>query len=573
MKKLFFNLLTLLSLISLSLLSSGCKVDTEYNLEDIDTDNITILPGISIPIGSFKMITLGEILNLEKQEFISVDNEGNYFFNFKMDDFSYTYNSGEVKVGTNVLTETKTLGAGITVPSPGAWTSLSIEIPASFSSSFEFKENNFVPEIKAIRDVNCNTVLHYTVKPESSYHFGKITFLAKNAAGKETTITFPEWTVIESCSDSRIKVIDNHILKLNSSITVSSSQGLSLDLVIKGLKNIPEGLGVTRDGHLALAGEFVFDGTLSASGADVLNNYSGPMTFVLDNRFSYDSFKVNSAVLKIQVDPEFITEDYVLDNTGDLDLSDSKIILDNLSVSVALDNGFPVGISASTSMYTSLNEVVQHVYPIQMDFPASKKTEYVFVGSQSSVKEGANYIVLQGLDSILNPMPDKFGLSGITASTNSDEWVTFEAGKDYKSTCSVSVSAPAALSSGSVINATEDIDLSLGDFSDITRSAEVSFKIINSLPFSLRIVPEFIDYEGNKAQGASVSVDGSIQAGSVSSPTENPLTIRLDCDKASEVKTLRLNLTTTSSGNAILNQNQGIVIKDITITLPKGLTI
>lgn len=219
MKRLFNKLLTLISFTTVFLAPIGCKVDNEYNLDEIDTDDITVLPGISIPLGSFKMITLGEILDLEDQALIKVDKDGNYYFDFKMDDFSYTFNSGEVKIGTNVLTETKVLGSGITVPAQGSWTSSSIEIPAKFSSSFEFKENNFVTEVKAVREVNCDAILHYQVKPESSYHFGKITFLAMNAAGKETTITFPEWTVIESCSDSRVQIIDNHILKLKSNIT------------------------------------------------------------------------------------------------------------------------------------------------------------------------------------------------------------------------------------------------------------------------------------------------------------------------------------------------------------------
>lgn len=355
--------------------------------------------------------------------------------------------------------------------------------------------------------------------------------------------------------------------------TVSSSQGLSFDLIIKGLKNIPEGLGVTADGKLSLAGEFVFDGTLSASGADVIGNYSGPMSFVLDNRFSYDSFKIKSAVLKLEVKPEFITEDFVLDKATDLDLSGSKIILDNLKVNVALDNGFPIGISARTNLFTSLNESVLHSYPIQMDFPASIKTEYTFVSSQSAVKDDANYVILPGLDNILNPMPDKVGLTEISASTNSGEWVTFETEKDYKSTCSVSVSAPVVLSKGSSLSISEDIDLSLEDITKIAKSIEVSLTVINSIPFLLNVSPELFDLEGNKSTSASLSVEGTIAAGSISSPSENPLTIRFDCDEPSLAKTLRLNLTTISSDDAILNKNQGVTIKDIIITLPKGIRI
>ena len=77
MKKRFFNLLTLTILISSTISFFGCKVDNEYNLDNIDATNLSVLPGVSIPVGSFKMITLGDILKLENQEFISVDNEGN----------------------------------------------------------------------------------------------------------------------------------------------------------------------------------------------------------------------------------------------------------------------------------------------------------------------------------------------------------------------------------------------------------------------------------------------------------------------------------------------------------------
>ena len=170
-------------------------------------------------------------------------------------------------------------------------------------------------------------------------------------------------------------------------------------------------------------------------------------------------------------------------------------------------------------------------------------------------------------------MPDKFGLSEISASTDPDEWVTFETEKDYVSTCSVSISAPAALAGGSSLSITEDVEFSLANISEIVRAAEVSLSVVNSLPFSLTVVPELLDGDGKKVDGASLTVDGAITAGSVSSPTDNPLTIHLDGDNLGNVTTLRLNLTTTSSGEAILNQKQGVVIKNIVLTLPKGIKI
>ena len=58
-------------------LLSGCKVDEEYNLENLDTE-VTLLKGKSFPVGSLKRITLNDLFQLDGYDNLITAANGDY---------------------------------------------------------------------------------------------------------------------------------------------------------------------------------------------------------------------------------------------------------------------------------------------------------------------------------------------------------------------------------------------------------------------------------------------------------------------------------------------------------------
>lgn len=65
------------SCILVAALATGCKVDDDYNLENLDTE-VTLLKGKSFPVGSLKRITLNDLFKLEGYENLIAVENGDY---------------------------------------------------------------------------------------------------------------------------------------------------------------------------------------------------------------------------------------------------------------------------------------------------------------------------------------------------------------------------------------------------------------------------------------------------------------------------------------------------------------
>ena len=93
----------------LVLCTSGCKVDLNYDLSNLDTE-ITVLKGTTYPFPSPKPITLADIIGLEDNPYVTVDANGDYILSFTPDPAEITvmipdYVSVGGKIPTGFTTE------------------------------------------------------------------------------------------------------------------------------------------------------------------------------------------------------------------------------------------------------------------------------------------------------------------------------------------------------------------------------------------------------------------------------------------------------------------------------------
>ena len=89
--------------------------------------------------------------------------------------------------------------------------------------------------------------------------------------------------------------------------------------------------------------------------------------------------------------------------------------------------------------------------------------------------------------------------------------------------------------------------------------------------FDLTNIPEFSD-------SPYVEVNGNVPSGTLDSPSANTLGIKISTTAdALELNTLRLNMTATCPSaqhqGVPLNENQGLHIKSLAISLPDGITM
>ena len=81
--------------------AAGCKVDSLYDLSNLDTE-ITVLKGATFPVPSPGPIKLADILGLEGYEYLVVDENGDYLISFALDPVQMTVQIPPVVTGGQI---------------------------------------------------------------------------------------------------------------------------------------------------------------------------------------------------------------------------------------------------------------------------------------------------------------------------------------------------------------------------------------------------------------------------------------------------------------------------------------
>jgi hypothetical protein len=124
-----------------------------------------------------------------------------------------------------------------------------------------------------------------------------------------------------------------------------------------------------------------------------------------------------------------------------------------------------------------------------------------------------------------------------------------------------------------------DIDLGLGGDTDggsILDSLVISMDLQNTIPLDFAITSVALDSDGKEIKDASVNLNLNLAAGTLEEPAESPAEIVLRQNGFSSVDKLRLHMNARSSQKMegrLLNTEQGLGINNLTVSLPKGITL
>ena len=103
-------------------------------------------------------------------------------------------------------------------------------------------------------------------------------------------------------------------------------------------------------------------------------------------------------------------------------------------------------------------------------------------------------------------------------------------------------------------------------------SAIVRLDAVNALPLTFMLEAQALDKDGNVIEEITASLDKEIAAGSLASPSVNPVQITLAAQGKLSFDGIRLTVIADSPAEGPLNDNQYFMFDNISLHLPEGIT-
>lgn len=572
MKRSLFNISTLCLLATVS----AC-INEDYDLEKVKVDEISVLNGVVLPVGSTQAISISDFLTLDQEDgFVKTDDAGNFYVSisdsellnqkFTIDEFSlYGYDA-----------QPKEVGAGFPVTVPSFNTDKEYQAEVAFgdvSYDIEINQNNFPEIVTGIRSVDVSSVvtvdLHYD---KSELPFNQIHICAG------ATIDFPEWIVLGEVS-SVFEKENSHKLKFAQNMAITPD-GTTISIPIDALDftNLPENQGVIGKGHLYLDAQITLkNGKLLLRSVDCIS--SGTFTPKVISDLHLDPMAVESICLSGMDLGEAANISQDIDFTDILPemLYDENIVCDfnDLRLKIWMKNGLPFSGAVNTLVDTYKNGSDSPLRHFAIGFPFVIDADghgfehlYTENGENGSIK-------VEGFNSILNPVPDFLRINtsvSIDSENDAANYGVLTPGHTYEVQCGYEFVAPLSFGEDFRLSLTQDIDAEL-EITDVELAeAQVKLTLINALPLDLALSAEAIDAEGNVLEHIKVELVGEIKGGTVQSPTANPIIFKLTNRGELKLDGIRVSMTASAAdAKAALNKNQYIQLKDISIALPQGI--
>lgn len=581
-------------LVAGALVFAGCKVDPDYDFSQLDTSG-RILPGLSIPVGSFQQFSLEELLNTahaENLDVMNVDDAGNYFldvslFSWEFDSFRTDWDSWKFKS----LSETDSTpgwakDAYLLEKGTPLDDDMLKNLPFSCEFNFELYSDDVPASVTAVQRLESKGKLSLSFAWKG-LPFRNVRILSG------TRIILPSWISVSGIEDSRF-VLDGsgRFLTLQEDVTVAQDADLTLSCSSCVISEIPDNQGIVGVGAAYLAGRIQLDGSLSLIAEDftgatrtvgdrVFVVEPTPLSLSVSCRCDTEELRVSRAV--IRWDSESLLPDFgetvdvriegIPDFLGD---AGSSLVFSGAEIVLSSDTRLPMDIRLGGKVELSKEGVLTHAYTLSgLDYSAgSSHTDYVFNETGSGPRQGVKYKALEGISSFLSPLPDAARLSSIRVETDPDEWIDIAADAGYGASFELRLQSPLRFSSQSRLVFPFDIRSLNFSYDAAVTSAEISMMVTNTIPFGFTLTLNAMDEQGTPIPSLHLSTDCEIAAGSPEKPVSTPVVIRAESAEGIGFDGLHFELEAVASADEIaLNKKQGLEISDVVIRLPEGIRI
>ncbi|MBR2163153.1 MAG: hypothetical protein IJ954_04680 [Bacteroidales bacterium] len=574
MKRLnFYSLcLGLIAIPTLTIFTS-C-VNEEYDLDkEIDME-MTLLKNVSLPVGNIEKFTLAEILEIETSENstgIIIDENGDYMLNF----------SGE-KIESQIEIPSMNMADGGTIESEpievvfptvdfdiidGVIVEKEIVYSEATGSPLETElmldfNTTFPKEVVDIKEVTVDSRMIVNIGTSEGRIYIKPGF----------TIEFPD-NIYLSLSDNTVgyKIENAHKVVFTEAVSTDVSLNLHLDKI-----TIPAGM--VKDSSLKMNEEVSVSGDFYLNTLDFSDIPSDLRVFV---NASISDLNVKSATVKLGLSTEIPGVEVQISDMPEF-LAGDKVNLDlyNPMIGFRVVNNSPLLLNFSADM-TAYNGKTDPVMSLGEDPEISidglSTSEYLISRRAVQTSAQVKNLVMPEIADFISIIPEKLSVDNIQIDTPED-FITVESGKSYSAEFEYWLDTP--LSFGNALNFEYTIDINdLGlDFDGNVKSAALAFEMVNSIPLNLTLDAVAIDSEGNVINGMTLGLDKQIVSGTHKEPVTTPVSLQLN--NSNDRFTLDgLRLTVKAAGPAesqvgtALNSNQGLEIRNLSLSVPDGITL
>lgn len=561
---------------------SAC-VDNDYDLsEDLD---LTVAIGgseFAIPGGMTEEIKLSKVLEVEEDDIIQVDGEGNYYLYQEGDPTlsKVSVKGFDIKSPDNINPTIKNLNF---MPPPGTTTgsqTVVAEVPYDDQPAmFKLEENDLPEELKKVSFINADM----DVNIRFSYTTAARTGVINKIKMEEVKVFMPDYFVSDKLEEGNVFYIRN------KEIGTGADDLVTVHIQGFDCTKLPDNEGINSDLRtLLMTGEMNMEGTFSANTSDFTGGT--PTSLKLTANYELANIKVNKIKGIVKPNIAMDVKPVKLNDIPDF-LSDDEVKLDveNPMIYLSLDNQIPVeaGITGTLSSYKN-NKLIAGPIPVTIEDIQAEQNQLFCLSPKGTDEEGVRNILVPELNQLIEKIPDEIRFDVDIAATDKEAEV--ELNKEYTINTGYNINVPFVFGPSLSIVYKDTIDGWQDDLEDYEIAAvNVTSKVINKIPLDLVFTAEAITTDGSgthtklEAVTAKVKVNGNendntIKAGSTEG-TETPIIIEIKEVTEGAIKQLDglILRAVAKSGqeNKVnrLNENQTIQLKELKIKVPGGIKV
>lgn len=479
--------LTLVSLIGLS----AC-VDNNYNLADVDTDEIVIGDTVVAPLGKGS-IEASKLLDTKSVKEISTDENGNYIVSYG--------DELKIKMPDITLDRVKVEIADILIPSDIPSMQKLPQTTISLSQTHGNLTFKLPAEIRQLDSVifvdNTNAaVFTLTVRAQN------FSLLAGNADVK-LEVNFPQEYKLVSLDKNLYSLTDN---KLTCNVSLRElSQGINIPIKIKSAVN-----GGSIKINTVI--DITEDGTIIEKGTNAALTLSGVLTN-LDYEAVYGAFNINFDVNPGHINMGDFSDIFEGDHNV-LSFTDPHLKLITLS-NIGIPLQATLDMSATNKEGKSESTIIKDINVLPAMEPGMEKYNKIWIGAEDTQDQyksgdtdvpGMKYSFISNtkLNDIIKISPTQvtFSMNVVTPATSTPQFFTKDAKANVKYTVEIPFKAAADFKSNVSEMIEDAFDSDLIDYVFTDGSVTISGDIINTVPLNISMNLEIVD-----AQGSPVGID------------------------------------------------------------------
>ena len=571
MKKLINRSLTILS--SIALLVS-C-VNEDYDLTKINLESLSGLKGITVPVGSTDRFVLKDILPDDLGDFgMSVDQQGNLMLtidgNVQSDEISVPYFSLEGYYDDKI--ETTTVLDPIYVTGLGDNPDLVTgDVPfEDIVYNIDIHQTDIPKEIIDVRYADVTSLITISFDYSSTrFPFEKVWISA------DSRVIFPECVILDE-APAGFERISDHEMSFKDDFPVLPS-GSHADFPIIGIDftKLSENQGFISRGEFSVNFDVVISGSVFLKAQDC--RQEGFFQPEFNSVISLEKAVINSITASVEIDEKMksLEQEFIVKDVPEyLNGPGTCLDFNALRLNMSIINSLPFNGLLSTSFATYSEDNDMPLWNSQIEnllLPSSSTVSYSLSEDGSGAPEDYKDVAVPGLNSFLRRMPDSYIVKGIV--DPQDEYIEIVPGSVYGMSLEYEFVAPMSFGPDFKLQITEDIHNLNVDIQELSVSqAIVKLDAVNAVPLAFMLDAQAIDADGNVIGGISATVDKTIKAGTLESPSVNPVQIIFTCQGKLSFEGIRLTVTADSPAEAPLNDNQYFMFDNIYLHLPEGIT-